>query len=115
MTCWSGLDRPGTSQLDLCKGYWQVPLDLNPKPLTTFRTPVGLYQFTVLPFGLHGRFEEGSLILPGSSGLVLPIHTRLFYSGRTVNGLTDRNRKEPGRVNRGLQKVIQCLEGQSVF
>ncbi len=40
--------------LELCKGYWQVPLDPNSKPYTAFRKPVGLFQFTVLPFGLHG-------------------------------------------------------------
>ncbi len=40
--------------LDLCKGYWQVPLEPTSRPYTTFRTPIGLYQFTVLPFGLHG-------------------------------------------------------------
>lgn len=40
--------------LDLCKGYWEVPLDLNSKPYTPFRAPVGLFQFTVLPFVLHG-------------------------------------------------------------
>ena len=40
--------------LDLCKGYWQVPLESRSRPLTAFRTPLGLFQFTVMPFGLHG-------------------------------------------------------------
>lgn len=40
--------------LDLCKGYWQVPLDPSCKPYTAFRSPSGLYQYTVMPFGLHG-------------------------------------------------------------
>ncbi|KAI2657313.1 Retrovirus-related Pol polyprotein from transposon 17.6 [Labeo rohita] len=40
--------------LDLCKGYWQVPLDPSCKSYTAFRSPTGLYQYTVLPFGLHG-------------------------------------------------------------
>lgn len=40
--------------LDLCKGYWQVPLESQSRPLTAFRTPLGLFQFTVMPFGLHG-------------------------------------------------------------
>lgn len=40
--------------LDLCKGYWQVPLSDAAKPLTAFRTPQGLFQFTRMPFGLHG-------------------------------------------------------------
>lgn len=40
--------------LDICKGYWQVPLESQSCPLTAFRTPLGLFQFTVMPFGLHG-------------------------------------------------------------
>ncbi len=48
--------------LDLCKGYWQVPLDPDSKPYTEFRTPVGLFQFTVLPFGLHGARQETSYL-----------------------------------------------------
>ncbi|KAI3377106.1 hypothetical protein L3Q82_000303 [Scortum barcoo] len=40
--------------LDLCKGYWQVPLSDAARPLTAFRTPQGLWQFTKMPFGLHG-------------------------------------------------------------
>ncbi|XP_054872643.1 uncharacterized protein LOC129350363 [Amphiprion ocellaris] len=40
--------------LDLCKGYWQVPLTETSKNLTTFRVPSGLYRFRTMPFGLHG-------------------------------------------------------------
>ena len=40
--------------LDLCKGYWQVRLEIQSRPLTAFRNPLGLFQFTVMPFGLHG-------------------------------------------------------------
>ena len=51
------IDRLGKAKylttIDLCKGYWQVPLTLRSRELTAFRTPWGLYQFTVLPFGLH--------------------------------------------------------------
>ncbi|XP_014912289.1 uncharacterized protein LOC106962397 [Poecilia latipinna] len=40
--------------IDLSKGYWQVPLTTRSRELTAFRTPWGLHQFTVMPFGLHG-------------------------------------------------------------
>lgn len=40
--------------LDLCKGYWKVPLEPTSRPYTAFRTLLGLFHFTVLPFGLHG-------------------------------------------------------------
>lgn len=42
------------STLDLCKGYWQVPLSPQAQELTAFRAPSGLFQFRVMPFGLHG-------------------------------------------------------------
>ena len=52
------LERIGRAQyittLDLCKGYWQVPLEKSCRPYTAFQTPRGLFQFTVMPFGLHG-------------------------------------------------------------
>ena len=42
------------STLDLTKGYWQVPLTYRAKAKTAFTTPEGLFQYTVLPFGVHG-------------------------------------------------------------
>jgi len=40
------------SKIDLTKGYWQIPLTKESRKFTAFSTPAGLFQFTVLPFGL---------------------------------------------------------------
>ncbi|XP_056622843.1 retrovirus-related Pol polyprotein from transposon 17.6 [Triplophysa dalaica] len=52
------LDRLGKARyltsLDLTKGYWQVPLAPEAREKTAFSTPSGHWQYTVLPFGLHG-------------------------------------------------------------
>ena len=40
------------SKLDLAKGFFQIPLHPDCRPYTVFATPRGLYQYTVLPFGL---------------------------------------------------------------
>lgn len=42
------------SSLDLKQGYWQIPLDNKSRPITAFTVSGrGLFQFKVLPFGLH--------------------------------------------------------------
>ncbi|XP_064469791.1 uncharacterized protein LOC135384523 [Ornithodoros turicata] len=40
------------TKLDFSKGYWQIPLDEESKPMTAFSTASGLYQFRYMPFGL---------------------------------------------------------------
>lgn len=39
------------SRVDLCKGYWQVPLQEEYKHFTAFVTPFGTYEYNRLPFG----------------------------------------------------------------
>ncbi|CAM5089952.1 unnamed protein product [Natator depressus] len=40
--------------MDLTKGYWQVPLDADARLKSAFITPLGLYEFLILPFCLKG-------------------------------------------------------------
>ena len=40
------------TKLDLTKGYWQIPMKEEDKPLTAFTTPQGQFQWITMPFGL---------------------------------------------------------------
>lgn len=49
------------SILYLRSGYWQIPMHEAEKEQTAFSSPDGLYEFTVMPFGLcnaHTTFER---------------------------------------------------------
>ena len=49
--------------MDLSKGYWQIALPDRSKPYTAFQTPLELFQFTVLPFGLVTAQASCSLLM----------------------------------------------------
>lgn len=40
------------TKIDLAKGYWQIPVKQEDRHKTAFQTPLGLYQWTKMPFGL---------------------------------------------------------------
>ena len=39
--------------LDLASGYWQIPMAEGSQEKSEFTTPFGLFELTVMPFGLH--------------------------------------------------------------
>ncbi|XP_021361397.1 uncharacterized protein K02A2.6-like [Mizuhopecten yessoensis] len=46
------------SKLDAKSGYWNIKLDEESSPLTTFNTPFGRYRYLRLPFGLKSSQDE---------------------------------------------------------
>ena len=66
------------SSFDLANGYWQLALDNEDKCKSAFTTPLGLYEFNVLPMGVckgPATFQRamehvlGDLLLSSSSPL----------------------------------------------
>ena len=62
------------SALDLASGYHQIKLSGDAGPKTAFRTPDGLYQWTVMPFGLSNApsvFQQAMhVVLKGLLGKI---------------------------------------------
>ena len=72
------------SKIDLLKGYYQIPLTDNAKLISAFITPEGLYQYTVLPFGLcnaAATFQRlMNKLISGISGTGVYIDDIICYS-----------------------------------
>ena len=46
------------SQLDYKSGFWQIRLEEDSKPWTTFSCPCGLYEWNVMSFGLKKCYSD---------------------------------------------------------
>lgn len=91
------------STLDLCSGYWQVAMSEEDKPKTAFSTGNGLYQFTVMSFGLcnaPATFER--LMEKVLSGLPWEV-CLLYLDDIIVHG------REFGEAIKRLRTVLQRL------
>ncbi|XP_039303430.1 uncharacterized protein LOC120357332 [Solenopsis invicta] len=67
------------STLDLEKGYWQIPLTPESRPITAFTVPGrGLMQFTVMPFGLHSAPATFQRLLDRILGPELEPHVFVY-------------------------------------
>ena len=72
------------TKLDLLKGYYQIPLSEEAKKISAFVTPDGLYQYTVLPFGMRNApavFQRlMSVITTGLEGVSVYLDDLVVYS-----------------------------------
>ena len=71
------------SKLDANSGFWQIPLDIPSRLLTTLITPFGRYHFNKLPFGILSTPEHFqkrmSAILSGLPGVVCQMDDVLVF------------------------------------
>ncbi|XP_064462310.1 uncharacterized protein K02A2.6-like [Ornithodoros turicata] len=106
------------SKLDANAGYWQAPLSPESSELTTFITPLGLYQFLRLPFGISTAPEffqrEMLRILEGLEGTVCHMDDILIYGNdeaehdRRLNAVLSRLKKAGVTLN---SKKCQAKRG----
>ena len=88
---------PGTSKyfavFDAKNGYWQIPLDEESKPLTTFITEWGCYRYLRVPMGLTSSGDEfcarTDKALAGIPGVFKLVDDILMF-GDSVEQLLDR-------------------------
>ena len=77
------------SKLDANSGFWQVPLDKESSPLTTFVTPFGRYRFNRLPFGITSapeHFQKRMTELLGDLQGVVCLIDDVLVHGSTKDG-----------------------------
>ena len=77
------------SKLDANSGFWQVPLDKESSPLTTFVTPFGRYRFNRLPFGITSapeHFQRRMMELLGDLQGVVCLIDDVLVHGSTKDG-----------------------------
>lgn len=104
------------STLDLKSGYWQVDLDPKDKEKTAFTIGTGLWQFTVMPFGLcnaPATFERlMETVLAGLSWKTCLVYLDdIIVVGKTFEDHT----KKLGEVFQRLRKANLKLSPKKCF
>lgn len=86
------------STLDLASGYWQVEVDPADREKTAFATPLGLYEFDRMPFGLCNapatfqRLMQRCLGSQVNDSLLIYLDDIIVYSGSFDMHLTHLER-----------------------
>lgn len=72
------------SKVDLLKGYWQVPLTAQAHEISAFVTPFGLFEYTVMSFGLcnaPATFQRlMNLVVAGLEGCAVYLDDLVMFS-----------------------------------
>ncbi|KII65512.1 Transposon Ty3-I Gag-Pol polyprotein [Thelohanellus kitauei] len=82
------------SKLDLSCGYWQIPVLETDKHKTAFTTPIGFYEFNVLPFGLKNapatfqRTMEYIFKTLNQASLLVYLDDLIIFSDNELNHLS---------------------------
>ncbi|UYV81563.1 K02A2.6-like, partial [Cordylochernes scorpioides] len=90
------------AKLDAKKGFWQVDLDPQSRPLTTFITHRGCYRFCKVPFGLSSAPEAYQ---KGMDSILLDLKGVISYLDDVVVYAKDRQELEER-----LRKVLQRFD-----
>ncbi|XP_070068145.1 uncharacterized protein [Drosophila takahashii] len=77
------------SSLDLKDGYWQIPLEESSRQYTAFTVPgKGLFQWRVMPFGLHSASATFQRVLDQVIGPEMSPHAFAYQDDIIVIGRT---------------------------
>lgn len=91
------------SVLDLCSGYYQIPMAEEDKEKTAFLCPLGFYQFERMPQGITGAPATFQRLMEKAVG-DMPIEVIVYLDDLIVFGKTLKEHKQR------LLKVMDRLE-----
>lgn len=98
-----------STSLDLQSGYHQIDLDSEETPKTAFRTPIGHFEFTVLPFGLTNAPATFQNVMNDMFSDMIDDFTVIYLDDILVYSKT----KEEHKVH--VQQVLQRLKERKYY
>lgn len=92
------------SKIDLKNGYWNIPLAVESRPITAFFVPGrGMFQYKVMPFGLHSASATFQRTVETVLGPELGVSVSVYLDDVIVLGKTVPEHLE--RVRRVLRRL----------